>query len=175
MTGRNRASRGMEEKNMKKNRIGKALHWAAAILMTGRSVLYIGATEYAYREMRHEGLTYSQWYEGAIDGFYGMLMLAIPAVSLCAVVWYFLLRKRRTQPVQRSRMKKNVSRALACAFAVLTAVLFAAALKDKAGIARAAAENAECLAPYIESYGQSRVAALLSLEALLLSLTGVRG
>ena len=62
----------------------KRRHWlliaiAAALALTALSLLCLFD---AVREMIHEGLTYSQWYESAIAGFF----IALQTLIGCSVL-----------------------------------------------------------------------------------------
>ena len=54
--------------NQKQKRI-KTAALILAIFFTILALLSFGALWYSYRDMQHEGLTYSQWYEGSVAAF----------------------------------------------------------------------------------------------------------
>ncbi len=138
-----------------------------AVLFTLLTLLSFGALWYSYRDMRHEGLTYSQWYEGSIMGFYSCQLITVLIASLAAAAWAVFFRKpeqQRLSPGKRRFLKITFFALIpvACALVILTIV---------SGKEMKAAQDAyaEGLPAYIKAYGQYRVAALLSCEALAAS------
>ncbi len=144
---------------------------AAAVIMTMLEALSVAALCYAVRDMRHEGLTYSQWYEASIYGFYGCLLITAAVTGLMIASWVFLLRKEKGNRANRKRVYGILTTVfffLAAAFLILAAV-------RHGEIGRAAADNVECLEPYIRAYGNSLVCALLAFEAGIGFLLARRG
>ncbi len=138
-----------------------------AILFTLLALLSLGALWYSYREMRHEGLTYSQWYEGSIAGFYSCQLITVLIISLAAAAWAVFFRKpeqRQLSPGKRRFLKIAFFALIpiACALVILTVI---------SGKEMKAAQEAyaEGLPAYIKTFGKYRVAALLSCEALAAS------
>lgn len=149
--------------NKKQKRI-KTAALILAILFTLLTLLSFGALWYSYRDMRHEGLTYSQWYEGSIAGFYSCQLITVLIVSLTAAAWIVFFRKseqRQLSPGKRRFLKIAFFALIpiACALVILTFV-------SKNEMKAAQAAYAEDLPAYIKTYGKYRVAALLSCEAL---------
>ena len=137
-----------------------------AILFTLLTLISFGALWYSYQEMLHEGLTYSQWYEGSIAGFYSCQFITVLIVSLAAAAWIIFLRKpnRHLSPGMRRFLKIAFLGLIliACALFILT---FISGREMKA----AQEAYADGLPAYIKAYGKYRVAALLSCEALATS------
>ena len=153
------------EKNEKTNarKTGKVI---AVIVTTMLAAASFGALVYAVREMKHEGLTYSQWYEGSIRGFYSCLLITLVFLGLFLFALAALLRKKNGGGRERlMRVLVVFFTVLTLAFAVLSAVRHGNAV-------RAAGEGAECLEPYIRDTGNSLVCALVSLEAGIASFFG---
>ena len=152
--------------NKKQKRI-KTTALVLAVLFTLLAFLSFGALWYSYREMQHEGLTYSQWYEGSISGFYSCQLITVLILSLAAAAWIVFFRKpeRRQLSPGKRRFLKIAFFALipvACALVVLTLV-------SRNEMKAAQAAYAEGLPAYVKAYGKYRVAALLSCEALAAS------
>ena len=124
---------------------------------------------YAAKEMHHEALTYSQWYEGTIYGYYGWLLIfiALAGIALgCWIGWFFAAR-----PLPALGKRGRTVLKVLCAIFQLCMLFFVfRSFASHGKIQRAAEVNADSLAPYIESYGQNRLWALLSLEAAVFSL-----
>ena len=152
--------------NQKQKRI-KTAALILAILFTILALLSFGALWYSYRDMQHEGLTYSQWYEGSVAAFYSCQLMTVLIVSLAAAAWIVFFRKpeqRQLSPGKRRflRIAFFALIPIACALVILTIV---------SGNEMKAAQEAyaEGLPAYIKAYGKYRVAALLSCEALAAS------
>ena len=149
----------------------KRRHWlliaiAAALALTALSLLCLFD---AVREMIHERLTYSQWYEGTIYGYYGWLLIvaALAGIALgCWIGWLFAARPLPA-PGKRGRTVLGI---LCAVFLLLTVFFVFRSFASHGEIRQAAEANVECLAPYIEAYVQNRLWALLSLEAAVFSL-----
>ncbi len=156
---------------MKMNRIWRII----IIIMTAiLEVCSVSALAFAIREMNHEGLTYSQWYEGSIYGFYSSLLVTIVTTSLFLASWIPLLRGRRARDAGKAAAWTRALKTLSIAFAILTVAFAVLASVRYSAIGTAERENVECLEPYIRSYGNSLVYALLSFEAGLASVFGWR-
>lgn len=70
----------------------------AAALTTLLSLLLIGAAAQIHREMLHEGLTQSQWYESAVRSYRSCSLSAGGAVLATLALWLAaLLRMRRAK------------------------------------------------------------------------------
>ena len=124
---------------------------------------------YAAKEMNHEALTYSQWYEGTIYGYYGWLLIVAALAGIALGCWIGWLFTARPLPAPGKRARTVLG--ILCAVYLLLTVFFVFRSFASHGEIRQAAEaNVECLAPYIEAYGQNRLWALLSLEAAVFSL-----
>lgn len=155
----------------KKGRLITVLLFAAAVAMTLLAQLHLGALWYAYRDMRHEGLTYSQWYEGSISGYYGILMLTIVAVQLAAAVWFAFVRRVRGPRVHAKKpVKTGAAKAVCAVFAVLAAAALWRMIDRQNAYAYALTQNHDAYAGYIKWIGQARIAALLAGEGFALSL-----
>lgn len=156
----------------RENTVNKKQKWIKtatlilAIFFTLLTLLSFGALCYSYQEMRHEGLTYSQWYEGSIEGFYSCQLFTVLIVSLTAVTWIVFFRKpeQRLSPEKRRLLKTTFFSLIPVAFALVVLTLISR--KEMKAAQNAYAEG---LPTYIKAYGQYRVAALLSCEALAAS------
>ncbi len=145
-----------------------------AIITTMSEVCVLSALLFSIREMNHEGLTYSQWYEGSIYGFYSCLLVTIVTTSLFLASWISLFRGGKAKNVSKAAAWTQALKTVSIAFAILTAAFVILAAVRYNAIETAAKENVECLEPYIRSYGNSLVYALLSFEAGLASVFGWR-
>ena len=159
-------------KNGKTKRVIFLVLFVLFTLLTGLSIL---ALHYAAKEMNHEGLTYSQWYEGTIYGYYGWLLvfIALAGIALgCWIGWFFAAR-----PLPALGKRSRTMLWILCAvFLLLTLFFVFRSFASHGEIQRAAEVNVDSLAPYIESYGRNRLWALLSQEAAVLSiLPAVKG
>lgn len=135
-----------------------------AILFTLLSLLSFGALWYTYRDMLHESLSYSQWYEGSISGFYSCQFMTILIVSLAAVAWTVFFRKPGRR--QLSPGKKRFLRIAFFALIPITCALVILTLISGNDLKAAQEACAESLPGSIKAYGQYRVSTLLSCEAL---------
>ena len=124
---------------------------------------------YAAKEMNHEGLTYSQWYESTIYGYYGWLLIfiALAGIALgCWIGWFFAAR-----PLPALGKRGRMVLGILCAVFLLCTLFFVfLSFASHGEIQRVAEVNVDSLAPYIEAYGQNRLWALLSLEAAVFSI-----
>ena len=139
-----------------------------SILFTLLTGLSIFALHYAAKEMRHEALTYSQWYEGTIYGYYGWLLIVAALAGIALGCWAGWLLTARPLPAPGKR-GRTVLGILCAVFLLLTVFFVFRSFVSHGEIRRATETNVECLAPYIEAYGQNRLWALLSLEAAVFS------
>lgn len=149
------------------NRKQKRIKTAALILAVLLTLLTAGsvfALRYTYGEMRHEGLTYSQWYEGSVAGFYSCQFFAVLTAGLTAAAWYLFFRKPERRELSPGR--KRLLKILLCILIPAALGLVILALVSRGEMKAAQAAYAEGLAAYISAYGKYRVAALLSCEAL---------
>lgn len=85
---------------MKRNRRHPVWLIALAVLMTLLAVLLAEMAAFAHREMLHEGLTQSQWYEGAIRSARHWRRAAALAVLAAAALWLAV-------PLRRHRIAKR--------------------------------------------------------------------
>ena len=146
----------------------KRHHWlliaiAAALVLTALSVLCLFD---AAREMIHEGLTYSQWYESAIAGFFIVLQTLIGcsgAVIVFSILWFYSKRPgfdtRRVSPLKAGTCG---------VFALISCGLTLWAVASYRTLTEVTASGVESLAPYIRSFGISRSAVQTALEATLI-------
>ena len=149
---------------------GKKKLWPVAGAAAATLLLIVAAVilSQAWREMHHEGLTYSQWYEGTIYVYYRWLLIvaALAGIALgCWIGWVFTAR-----PLPAPGIRGKTALKILCAIFLLFTVFFVfRSFVSHGEIRRATETNVECLAPYIEAYGQNRLWALLSLEAAVFS------
>lgn len=143
---------------------------AAVVLTTVLETASIGGLVYATREMNHEALTYSQWYEGSIYGFYNVILAVIAMTGLFLAAWFTLLRSFRKESGKKARVGKRSLGILSAVFTLLTAVFILLAAVRHGEISKEAGENVECLAPYIKAFGNCLVFSLVSFEAAVASL-----
>ncbi len=148
--------------NKKQKRI-KTAALVLAILFTLLSLLSFGALWYSYRDMLHESLSYSQWYEGSIAGFYSCQFMTVLIVSLAATAWTVFFRKPDRQ---LSPGKKRFLRIAFFALIPITCALVILTFVSGNDLKAAQEACAEGLPGSIKACGQYRVAALLSCEAL---------
>lgn len=144
-------------------------HWLlialiVALMLTTLTALGLLASA---REMIHEGLTYSQWYEGAIAGFFGALQVLIGcsgAVILILMLWIY--SKRPRDDTDRALPLKTV---ICGTLALITCGLVLWTVVSHRTLNEAAASGVESLAPYIKTFGLSRSAAQAALEATVIA------
>ena len=148
----------------KKQKIIKTTALILAILFTLLTLLSFGALWYSYQDMQHEGLTYSQWYEGSIAGFYSSQFMTVLILSLAVTAWIVFFRKPGTR--QLSPGKKRFLKIALFALIPITCALVILTFISGRDMKAAQEALAEDLPAYIRAYGQYRVAALLSCEAL---------
>lgn len=100
---------------MKRNRKHPVWLIAWAALMTLLAVLLVEMAAFAHREMLHEGLTQSQWYESAVRSARHWRRSAALAALAASVLWLAVpLRLRRiakgrepVRKVPRAEERKN--------------------------------------------------------------------
>ena len=157
---------------MKNAKTKRGIFLVLSVLFTLLTGLSVFALHYAAKEMHHEGLTYSQWYEGTIYGYYGWLLIFIALAGIALGCWAGWVLTTRPLPAPGKRGRTALK--ILCAIFLLFTVFFVfRSFASHGEIRRATETNVECLAPYIEAYGQNRLWALLSLEAAVFSLLGV--
>lgn len=69
-----------------------------AALASVVAVLLCAAAVFAWQEMTHEGLTSSQWYQGAIESFSLAWLYAVLAVQAAVMLWYGAARTAAKKP-----------------------------------------------------------------------------
>ena len=146
----------------------KRRHWlliaiAAALALTALSLLCLFD---AVREMIQERLTYSQWYESAIAGFFIALQTLIGcsgAVIVFSLLWFYSKRPRFD-----TRWVSSLKAGTCGGFALITCGLTLWAVASHRTLTEATASGVESLAPYIRSFGISRSAVQTALEATLI-------
>ncbi|MBR5109411.1 MAG: hypothetical protein IK099_04380 [Clostridia bacterium] len=152
---------------MSKKRIWVAV---AAVFTAILETALIGGLVYNIREMNHEALTYSQWYEGSIYGVYSSLLVVIAVTGLLLAAWVALFRSFRKKSGRKTRVGKRLPGILFAVFTLLTAAFILLSAVRHGEIGRAEEEKVECLAPYIKAFGNCLVFSLLSFEAAAASL-----
>ena len=157
---------------MSDRRVKRILLIIAIVLVFLLFVFAAAALSYTYKEMRHEGLTYSQWYESSIFVFYSCLVFTVSFSILLVYLLICLLRfGRKTGFVLNSRTKKA---ALAVAVILSVCLVIITRMRLRA-INLAAADGAEALEPYIRSYGNSMVlSAVCVTTTMILAVSIVR-
>ena len=173
-TARGQAERGFNapyrrKTPMKNAKAKRGMLLFLSVLFTLLTVVSIFALRYAAEEMRHEALTYSQWYEGTIYGYYGCLMIVCALAGIALGCWAGWLLTARPVPAPGKRGRAALG-VLFAVFLLLALFFVFRSIASYGEIGRAAEANVECLAPYIEAYGRNRLWALLSLEAAAFSL-----
>ncbi len=137
-------------------RVKRILLIIATVLVFLLFAFAAAALSYTVKEMRHEGLTYSQWYESSIFAFYSCLVFTVAFSILLVYLLICLLRfGRKTGAVQNSRSKT----AVLAAAVILSVCLVIITRMRLRSINQAAADGAEALEPYIHAYGISMVLA----------------
>ena len=124
---------------------------------------------YAAKEMNHERLTYSQWYEGTIYVYYGWLLIVAALAGIALGCWAGWVLTTRPLPAPGKR-GRTVLGILCAVFLLCTLFFVFRSFASHGEIQRVAEVNVDSLAPYIEAYGQNRLWALLSLEAAVFSI-----
>lgn len=147
----------------------KRCHWLliAAIAATALTALAALGLAVSAREMIHEGLTYSQWYEGAIAGFYNVLQALIGCSGAAIILW--MLWRYSKRPRVDTREIALVKAGICGALALIACGLVLWAVVSRRALNEAAASGVESLAPYIKTFGLSRSAAQAALEATLIA------
>lgn len=140
------------------------------ITMTLLEIGSICALVYSAHEMNHEALTYSQWYEGCIYGFYGCLLAFIAVTGLFLTVWIILICRLKKNSPEKKLPGKRLSSGLFAVFTILTVIFVLLTIVRHRELESATQENVECLAPYIKAYGNSQVFSLVTFELAAASL-----
>ncbi len=161
-----RTAAGRQDNLMKK----RICLFSGVITMTLLEIGSICALVYSAREMNHEALTYSQWYEGCIYGFYRCLLAFIAATGLFLTVWIILICRLKKSSLKKKTSRKRFSSVLFAVFTVLTVVFVLLTIVRHRELESATQENVECLAPYIKAYGNSQVFSLVTFELAAASL-----
>lgn len=146
----------------------------AACAATVLEVAVICVLTASWREMHHEGLTYSQWYEDSIYGFYSMLRIALVITGIWAAACLHMLSVFRGRSWAFPERGRRICAVLCAVFAVLSAAMLVLALIRQGAVRQAVAERAEMLEGYIRAYGGSLTAALAFLEAAAAAWLGWR-
>ena len=118
------------------------------IITTVLEMCALSALLFSIREMNHEGLTYSQWYEGSIYGFYSCLLVMIVTTSLFLASWIPLFRGGKARNASKAAAWTQALKTVSVAFAILTVAFAILAAVRYSAIGVAERENAECLEPY---------------------------
>ena len=151
----------------------RLIFFILAIPTTAFMLLSVSALTYAVRDMRHEGLTYSQWYEGSIRAYYLWLSVFLMNMGLCIAAWITALRRLRPHESKRDWMaRRRAFHVMALLSAALGGVFAYSAFRRNVDMLNAAGQ-VEALAPYIHAYESRRVCTLLSLEGFFFSLFGL--
>ena len=155
---------------MKTGKKGKlALGVAAVIVSLAELTLAVGL-HFSYKEMQHERLTYSQWYDGALASFFDILLLFIVSTALCAGLWYFFIRRPRPLSPEKIKSRKRVLPFL-CAALGGTAIWFTVKSFLAYGELLYAQEQVfEGIPGYILAYNAARLPALLAVLGLIIAL-----
>ena len=157
----------------KKKKWNTAMLIVFSVLATVLEAFSLFAVLLSAREMKHEGLTYSQWYEGSIYSFYFWLIVAVICSGLFLAAWYMLLfRKRKQDAANPDGKSKYARKLLLITFAALTLIFACESVAFRIETNRAYAANVECLAPYIMRFGKCLTAAVVSLELFAATLIG---
>lgn len=156
----------------------RALKIALAVVVTIAQVLFTGAMLMAYQEMRHEGATYSQWYEGSIKGFYGSVVWFMAVTPLFAAAWRALICDLLGKEVRHLTAKMTKQRwggvFLAFMFALIAVMLGHDNANKALELERAA--NSEALAWRFEQVGRYKVLMMLAAQGYAFALAGmIRG
>ena len=141
---------------------------ALTVLSTLVFALSIGVLDYSLKEMRHERLTYSQWYEGSVNSVYSSVMLVIVAFSLCAAAWFFLFHKKKQGKDKSAR--RRVSLIFLLVFGLMSALFVVVAVGKYRELEMARERVEEVLLYYIHQFGKYRLLSLLSIEGAVVSL-----
>lgn len=151
----------------------RRLKIALAAIMTAAELLFICMMLFAYKEMRHEGATYSQWYEGSIAGFYGSVVWLLAVTLPFIAAWHVLIRDLRGMKTWRRIPAIERSGAVFLAFMFAFLACMFGYDKAKTALEYAQAANSEALAWNYESVGRYKVLMMLSAQGYALSLAAM--
>ena len=149
---------------MEKKKTKKAVLICLAILLTALTAFSGLGLASAVKEMRHEGLTYSQWYEGSVNGYYACLLVLILCVCLTAAAWIAVFKN---PPRSVSRSGLTFLKACVCVFAIAACAFTFLAFWARAEWRQAAEMNVEGLTYYIRVFWRYRIGAMLSIFGCL--------
>ena len=158
-----------------KKKKARAIKAALAVLMTLAELLFAGAMLSAYREMCHEGLTYSQWYEGSIQGFYSSVAWFLGVTLPFIAAWIVLIFDFRGvwEPRWMQKMTKQRWGGVFLAFMFALIALLFGREGAKNGLELARAANEESIAWRFEQVGRYEVLMTLAGQGYLLALGGM--
>ena len=124
-----------------------------AALASVVAVLLCAAAMFAWQEMTHEGLTNSQWYQGAIESFSLAWLYAVLAVQAAVMLWYGAARTAAKKP-RSPGARPAVLWTLCWVLTALTALLGVFALQRWHALAQAAGSEYACGAA--AAFGRAR-------------------
>lgn len=124
-----------------------------AALASVVAVLLCAAAVFAWQEMTHEGLTSSQWYQGAIESFSLAWLYAVLAVQAAVMLWYGAARTAAKKP-RGPGARPAVLWVLCWVLTALTALLGVFALQRWHALAQAAGSEYACGAA--AAFGRAR-------------------
>lgn len=124
-----------------------------AALASVVAVLLCAAAVFAWQEMTHEGLTNSQWYQGAIESFSLAWLYAVLAVQAAVMLWYGAARTAAKKP-RGPGARPAVLWVLCWVLTALTALLGVFALQRWHALAQAAGSEYACGAA--AAFGRAR-------------------
>ena len=145
----------------------KALWVLLALLTSAGAALLCAAAAAAWEEMTHEGLTNSQWYQGAIESFSLAWLYAALSVQAALMLWYRVARALAKKPRRPVAWPSAFWPALCWALTALTAVLGVFAVQGWHMLAQAAASEHVCGAA--AAFGRVRNAWVLAAELCALA------
>lgn len=140
----------------------RVLRVLLALLASAGAVLLCAAAVVAWEEMTHEGLTNSQWYQGAIESFSLAWLYAALSVQAALMLWYRAARTLAKKPRRPVAWPSTFWPALCWALTALTAVLGVFAVQRWHMLAQAAGSEHVCGA--VEVFGSARNAWVLAAE-----------
>lgn len=151
----------------------RMLRIALAILMTLAELLFFAVMLSAYREMHHEGATYSQWYEGSISAFYGSVVCFMAVTLPFIAAWHGLVRNLRG--MQTWRHIPTIERSGAVFLSFMFAFLICMFGHDdaKRALEFALAANAESPAWHYTRIGRYKVLMMLTAQGYAMSLAAM--
>ena len=136
---------------------------ALTVLVTLLWALAILGAVYAGREMRHEGLTYSQWYEDSVDAWYRALVLCVLTFGAVLCCLAALLGAGRRLPRCGPRGRKLLWGALALGLAGFCFFALRAGQGHRLVMENRALQT-ESLEPFLRFRGRNALGALVCLE-----------